>query len=309
MNYFDDSILDFTSATSPPAKTVELTIRALLPGPLPADGEVFVGGVPVPSGARIRPEQYEIHGPNGSEGLSELLACIGWYTPTDWGGTPDCWGQLANVFTRTGLWPVVGGPGNRCAAPARTQNNRPPSRDHGDEASNVLQCCWDGMALVNRETGEPLPEKRPPFAGVPQGAPPEDFVEKVPFVRSSHWGAGYGGAEAGLLLVSATRPADVPRLVGWTGPGNYFLGGREISAVLKSWEERFGAVLYQLGGTTMTLRVARPPSTRAAAQVLMEEHYLLCPDNFYPQDQRPPVSRGDYATRLVNAPAWDFWWD
>lgn len=310
MDIFGDSIWGAPSWGTPGnAETVDIAIRAKRPGEFPADGETNVGGVELPAGLALRPERYTIWEREGITTLSDELPHIGWYAPTDWGTTPDAWLGLATAFKRTGLWPVVGGPGNRCSDPEREYSVERPSRDHGNEAANVLQGCWDGMRLVNRETGEPVPETRPLFPGVPQGTAPVVFVEKVPLARSTHWGAGYAGAEAGLLLVPATRPADVPRLVGWSGAGNYDLDGHEISAVLRSWEERFGAVLYQLGGTTITLRVARPPTTLSAAQVIMEEHYLLCQDNFYPQDDRPAVSHEDYAKRLVNAPVWDFWWD
>ncbi len=90
---------------------------------------------------------------------------------------------------------------------------------------------------------------------------------------------------------------------------NYFLGGYEVSMVLRSWEQRFGAVLYQLGDTTMELLIGRPPLTEGDARVLTSEHYLFCPDNFYPQDERPPVTEAEYAGRLLGAKCWDFWWD
>lgn len=288
---------------------MEICVRAQELGTLPADGETVVGCVTLPAGNRLRPERYKIYGSNSFGELSKRLPHIGWFTDTAWGATADPWMELARAFTFTGLWPVVGGPGDRCAKPGPLDQEEPLSRDHGEEAANVLQRRWDGMALVDRTTGEPLPETREPFPGVTAGVVPVDSFESVPLAYSDHWGSGFSGSEAGILLVPATRPADVPQLVGWTGAGNYFMGGHEISAVLRSWEERFGAVLYQLGKTTLTLRVARPPMTLAEARVLAQEHYLLCHDNFGSQDWGPPISPEDYARRLVGAPAWDFWWD
>ncbi len=310
MDIFGDSMWGMPSGrTLSTEAPVDIAIRAKKRGAFPADGTSKVGGVAVPPGFALRPERYKIWEGPGKETLSDELPHIGWYTPTDWDRTGALWGDLARAFKRTGLWPVVGGPGNRCGDPEHEFSGQSPSRDHGDEASNVLQGCWDGMRLVNGETGEPVPERRPPFPGIGPGTPPAGNVESVPLAQSGGWGSGYGGVEAGILLVPATRPADVPQLVGWTGPCNHDLAGRDISAVLRSWEDRFGAVLYELGRTTMTLRVARPPTTLAGARAVMEEHYLLCFDNFCSQDGNEPLSKDEYAQRLVNAPVWDFWWD
>ncbi|MET4004730.1 hypothetical protein ABIB48_003474 [Arthrobacter sp. UYCu511] len=309
MNNFADDLWGFPSSASPGWETVDIAVRAKRPGRVPPDGETQVGGVHLPAGSSIRPEQYEYTSCDGSKGVSALLPHIGWYSDTDWDSTLVSWVGLARAFSQTGLWPVVGGPGNRCAEPRIIKRSWPRSRTHNDEAANVLQDCWDGRAVVARETGEPLPENRPPFPGVPVGKILTNNVEKVPLAGWSNWNPGCASPQAGLLLVPAMRPADVPQLVGWAGPGNYSLGGHEISAVLRSWEERFGAVLYQLGPTTLALRVARPPTTLADATVLMEEHYLLCVDNFGSQSWEPPISRDDYAKRLINAPVWDFWWD
>ncbi len=309
MNIFDNDFVDFTSVASAREETVNITVRTKRPGRLPADGQTQVCGVELPAGSSIRPEQYEIFDGHGNSEWSELLPHMGWYCETDWDSTLGSWVCLARVFPQTGLWPVVGGPGNRCAKPRPISRSWPRSRTHQDEAANVLQDCWDGMAVVDRETGEPRPETRLPFPGVPAGKMPKNNVEKVPLAGWSNWNPGCASRQGGLLLVPAVRPADVPQTVGWTGPGNYSLGGHEISAVLRSWEERFGAVLYQLGPTTLALRVARPPTTLAEATVLMNEHYLLCVDNFGSQSWEPPLSPEDYAKRLVNAPVWDFWWD
>ncbi|MGC7358384.1 DUF4253 domain-containing protein, partial [Mycobacteroides abscessus subsp. massiliense] len=63
-------------------------------------------------------------------------------------------------------------------------------------------------------------------------------------------------AEPGaLLLVPVARPADVPAALGWWGGTNYCLTGTDFTAVLRSWEDRFGAVLISIGFDTMTVRV------------------------------------------------------
>jgi hypothetical protein len=65
-------------------------------------------------------------------------------------------------------------------------------------------------------------------------------------------------------LVSAGRPADVLPLIGWGG-----LAGRgesllPLTAVLRSWEDRFGARLIDVGYAGLRLLAERPPRTDPA---------------------------------------------
>jgi hypothetical protein len=60
-----------------------------------------------------------------------------------------------------------------------------------------------------------------------------------------------------LGLVPAARSADLAALIGWTGPANAF-GLAELSAVLRSWEQRFGARVVALLDE-LYVSVAAPP--------------------------------------------------
>ncbi len=49
-----------------------------------------------------------------------------------------------------------------------------------------------------------------------------------------------------------------------------------IAAVLRTWEDRFGARLLNVGpGAEIRLLVQRPPATRQAAQRVAAEHYAF----------------------------------
>ena len=109
---------------------------------------------------------------------------------------------------------------------------------------------------------------------------------------------------AGLLLVPVGRPADVPRALGWWGPANYDLSGADQSAVLRSWEDRFGAVLVGLSFDVMHLAVSDPPTDPAQCDLLAREHYAFCPDNV----DQGVGSLEDYAP-VVSEDEWWFWWD
>jgi len=108
-----------------------------------------------------------------------------------------------------------------------------------------------------------------------------------------------------LGLVNVEHPADVPAALGWAGAGNWTQDVAAISAVLRSWEERFGAVLIVLGFDALQLSVAAAPTTQERAQRTAAEHISFCPDNFRGQ----PGSLRDLAGGLVGNQLWRFWWD
>jgi hypothetical protein len=111
--------------------------------------------------------------------------------------------------------------------------------------------------------------------------------------------------EGRLGLVTATRPADAIAVLGWQGALNYEQAPEELSAVLRSWEDRFGAVLVGVGFDTLHLLVERPPQTLESAMRVAAEHFAFCTDNV---DQGSTSIR-ELARELVGAPIWSFWWD
>ena len=64
-----------------------------------------------------------------------------------------------------------------------------------------------------------------------------------------------------------------PRLV-VTG----YFSDDEITAVLRSWEERFGAVVSVMTGNTLEFAVGAPPRDDDQARRLADEHAALMPD-------------------------------
>lgn len=107
-----------------------------------------------------------------------------------------------------------------------------------------------------------------------------------------------------LLVVPAARPADVVAALGWDGPVNHGLDGGQVSAVLRSWEDRFGAIPFGIGFDTLFLQVAAPPTDDAQVEILAREHYFFCPDNI---DQG--VGTLEKYFPIVRHNVWSFWWD
>jgi hypothetical protein len=106
-------------------------------------------------------------------------------------------------------------------------------------------------------------------------------------------------------VVATARLADLPGLLAWNDGVNSRPPSSELSAVLRSWEDRFGARLLRLGGATLDLLVERPPQDDRHAIYVAAEHYALCPDII---DQGVGTLTG-HAKALVGAPLWHFWWD
>ena len=93
-------------------------------------------------------------------------------------------------------------------------------------------------------------------------------------------------------------------VIGWGGLVNCGESLLELTAVLRSWEGRFGARLIDVGYASLRLIVERPPRTLEGAQRLAAEQVVLGGDCIGGTRDIPGI-----AARLVNSPVWTFWWD
>jgi Domain of unknown function (DUF4253) len=110
---------------------------------------------------------------------------------------------------------------------------------------------------------------------------------------------------AHLAIVPVARPADAVAVLGWRGSCNRHDDVVGISAVLRSWEERFGAVLVEIDFMTLWLSVAAPPLTAQECRAVAAEHFAFCPD----VDSEDPRPLRLYAATLAGRRWWRFWWD
>lgn len=104
-----------------------------------------------------------------------------------------------------------------------------------------------------------------------------------------------------LALVPAAHSADIPAIIGWQAETSLPL----LCALLRSWEDRFGARAVAFDGAMILLSVAHPPTDAAHATHLALEHVLTAADSL--NDGTTPYPA--YAASLVNSPLWSFWWD
>jgi hypothetical protein len=112
---------------------------------------------------------------------------------------------------------------------------------------------------------------------------------------------GHGG-HTRLALVQTTDSAGAIAASGWT---NDRAGGPEATAILRSWQDRFGVRLCALGTDWLAVTVAWPAPMTATAhhRRIAAEHVAFCPDIL------GEVSFSEYANGLTAATIWRFWWD
>ncbi|WP_327699807.1 DUF4253 domain-containing protein [Streptomyces sp. NBC_00459] len=112
----------------------------------------------------------------------------------------------------------------------------------------------------------------------------------------------FGLAECRLVLVPAHRSSDALALIGWSAEAPLLL----LCALLRSWEDRFGAQVVAAFGSELHVSVARPLVEAEHASLLALEHVLSTADNIVDD---PPTPFPEYATDLVGRTSWSFWWD
>jgi len=251
-------------------------------------------GVGLPNGGLVAPRRHETPA----------------YWLSDGPVSPDLWASLRRVHEKSGLWPVLIRPsrpgdytpwttGEVCPEPVAEIGRR--------DVGAILRDLWTDRA-----------------AGI---AGDSEFRELAPYGRD--WpglavavgGAGLLRQDAGeaadkfvlenddgtsrIMLIPAIRSADVVTAMGWRGPaGLTRTSVASLSAVVRSWEERFGVRLVQVGFDSMFLTVANPPVTQEHAERVAAEHFAFCPDNII----QGPGTIGRYAAKIRRLPCWGFFW-
>lgn len=83
----------------------------------------------------------------------------------------------------------------------------------------------------------------------------------------------------------------------------------EDAAVIRSWQDRFGARLCAVGADCLALSVASPPVTREHCLRVAAEHLAYETPEALVDGIDTPLSFEEYAARLSGSTTWWFWWD
>ncbi|WP_411084425.1 DUF4253 domain-containing protein [Streptomyces sp. cmx-18-6] len=199
----------------------------------------------------------------------------------------DLWKQLYARRRETGLYPLLLEYPDDSLAPA--------DGGHGADADadSYFRSTWTD-------------DSWPQFAQWPGLASPASVVTDVDVCAGDEATAVVRDGRARCLaLVQVARGADAPAALSWRGAAQH-LTTYELSAVLRSWEDRFGLRVVGLGHGSLYVSVAARPTDPHQARILAAEHYLVCPDVFH---EDPDLDWSTYEEDLMRLRAWRFWWD
>jgi len=271
-------------------------------GQLPPDGEALIGGVPLP-GHRVRI----------ADSRNNPIEPVAWVSDGLVEDAGLIWLALSEVQPDTGLVPVLVDDASDLDE-FDTSWSLPQPPDPGFlTGENILAIRWEGRIGADDEDDPYFAGLRAPFSrqfpGLSLGG--DSQLSKA---QASEVLAGL--PPAWIALVPAERPADVMAVLHWVMFDD-FLGyatpeGTEIppplwiAAVLRSWEDRFGARLLKIGpGAEIRLLVERPPASRDSAQLIAAEHFAFADEC----DDIGNSSVAEITEAIVGAPTWQFWWD
>nr|WP_319396600.1 DUF4253 domain-containing protein [uncultured Desulfobacter sp.] len=104
----------------------------------------------------------------------------------------------------------------------------------------------------------------------------------------------------------------VPTPNSWEVPAYLFYGGwnecpsaEEHVAILKYWNEKFGAEIITVKNDVIECTVSSPPQTRDEAMALANEQFFYCADIVY----QGTDNLANLASILKGGKTWFFWWD
>jgi hypothetical protein len=258
-------------------------------GRLPDEGPVRLGPVALPAGKLI----------TGYPGMDH----VAWVTTDPVPGSGRIWAALSELHPCTGLVPIlVDSPTSKIRDPLDLSQTEDPREADRLDASTVLEDMWRDWIPLPEEDDPGSIEIRTPFTREFPGPAPPEHAPLTPAERRHVLDVVMPAACIGLVAVD--RPADVLPVIGWDGLVNRGASPLALTAILRSWEDRFGARLVGVGDADLGLFVERPPRTLQAAQRIAAEQVVLADECAGGARDIPGI-----AERLVNAPVWTFWWD
>jgi Domain of unknown function (DUF4253) len=198
------------------------------------------------------------------------------------------WEELRTLTAETGYWPVIGW----------DRFKSPPKED--DSVQDILEegLHVDIQKWLEQEGSSANIDKEK--EALHANDPYSPFVFRLHLRRFSFT----------LPLLAPT--ALIPTSDSWEVPAYLPVQANEWDpplavhvAMMKYWNERWGAELVAMVPGIVEMRVLQPPKSLDEALALAMEQYIYCPD--LTDQQVGSIQR--LAKILINGHVWQFWWD
>ncbi|MFD0918673.1 DUF4253 domain-containing protein [Saccharopolyspora rosea] len=250
--------------------------------------------------------------PSG-EVLTEQTAVAGDPAPLCWISdeppSPQLVAALRAEHRTSGLWPLLLCDGNEVYGERCTVGVVPPEPlEHIDRwrLVDVMARIWDGLVQADDDLGPAYDrEVLAPFDYDCPGPAPAGNLLADPDILANQQLPRFIDDETRLALVPVRRGADVLTVLGWSGAANHVSRTAGLSAMARSWEDRFGARLLRLGPDRLDLSVSAPPQDPDHAAAVAAEHWTFCPDRILQETG----SIAAYAQEIRGRRTWSFWWE
>ncbi len=225
-----------------------------------------------------------------------------WYFATAGEHALARWQTLRNVVEHTGHWPVLLGGDTSIEAHAASFGRKGAQATIAtilDDAQRFDAAGWMQHELDMRYEEEPEFSVGEMVGEWPDDAPgnnqfmiPIDYKTQLPLPKS------YIG------LVPTSMSWQVPTYLRF-GDWNYCPKPAIHSAVLRYWEQQYGAEIVGCSFDTIELRITRPPNDQPSALKLAHEQFAYCPDVV----EEDTGALTEHAASLLKSGVWLFWWD
>jgi hypothetical protein len=269
------STSDAPSSVLPCDEPIASSVDAELPG----EGPLTIGSVELPTG--------------------EVVADVIWVTSDFVSDPVQTWVDLVAEYPESGLWPVI-----IDGLPTELDFVGSAADMRGlDDAENASSTASAALERSAREWQTDLT----PYNEFPGLADPEYDCDAdlISLIDRSEPFPGYTDSVL-IGVVPVRRPSQIVASTGWHGAVNSTLSEVEVSAVLRSWEERYGGALVGLGFADLTVAFTRPPTdTEVRSQLAAEVAIFNTPASSGPDSDQTAIER--YAGEISDGVLWLSW--
>jgi Domain of unknown function (DUF4253) len=206
----------------------------------------------------------------------------------------DSWVRLRAAHAQTGLWPFLVGPDLKDEDRQAVSELWYEAATEHDPMAVTRGLALDLEAFFAQHTAE-LEIPDPATLTVDPAA--LAWADREPQF-------GFTSRDTVIGLIPARHGWEVPGLLSWGGAVNYDLDGAHHVAMLRSWQQRYGAELVTLTRDQIELLVAHPPRDPATMVQVAVEMLGYCPDLDVQGTGMVAVLANEVAHRR-----WSFWWD